>query len=52
MFAKVDLLSFSAWAVKTLAQGQRPDVKEYLKGEGAFTFGETRPLFGLAKGWV
>ena len=52
MFAKVDLLSFSAWAVKTLAQGQKPDVKEYLKEEGAFTFGETRPLFGLAQGWV
>ena len=52
MFAKVDIISFSAWAANTLAQGQIPTVKEYLKEEGALTFGESRPLFGLAKGWV
>lgn len=52
MFAKVDFLRFSAWVVQTLAQGQKPDVKEYLKEEGATSFGDSRPMFGLAQGWV
>lgn len=52
MYAKIDLLRYSAWAMKSLSEGQRPNVKVYLKEEGAITFGESRPLFGLAKGWV
>jgi hypothetical protein len=52
MYAKINLLRYSAWATKSLAEGQRPDLKVFLKEEGAITFGETRPLFGLARGWV
>lgn len=52
MFAKVDLLRFSAWATKTLAQGQQPDIKIFLKEQGAITFAEVRPYFGFLKGWV
>ena len=52
MYAKVDVFRFSAWVTKTLAQGQRPDVKVYLKEEGALTFAESRPYFGFVKGWV
>lgn len=52
MYAKVDCFCFSAWVAKTLAKGQRPDVKVYLKEEGVLTFNENRPIFGFLKGWV
>ncbi len=52
MYAKINLLRYSAWATKTLAEGRLPDLKVFLREEGAITFDESRPLFGLAKGWV
>jgi len=52
MYAKVDVVRFSSWAASTISQGYKPDVKVYLKEVGAITFNETRPMFGLAMGWV
>jgi len=52
MYAKIHLSSFSAFAFKALANKQTPDMREYLKTVGAITFAESRPMFGLALGWV
>jgi len=52
MYAKIEISRFSAFALKAIANGHAPDMRVYLKSVGATSFAFSRPMFGLAMGWI